>query len=97
MNSKQFQALVELIEDAGFEARAYSGRGMYGQNCLGVTADCNPARVVACILLQALEAADGELNELLTEFQNVHCDSLGMGSIVYFPSIAWVEREEGCG
>jgi len=30
------EKLIEAIEDAGYEARSYSGRGMYGKCCVGV-------------------------------------------------------------
>lgn len=36
MNSER---LIELIEEAGYEPREYSGRGMYGKYCVGFTTD----------------------------------------------------------
>src|SRR3989304_5773723 len=32
-------AFVEVIEDAGYEMRTYSGRGMYGRQCVSVALD----------------------------------------------------------
>ena len=36
MTSKQ---LKDIIEMAGYETRSYSGRGMYGKECLAFTVD----------------------------------------------------------
>lgn len=79
--------LQELIESMGFKTRSYSGRGMYGLSCLAVELqrDENPLRF--CILLG--EACHRE--ELQTP-RKILQDSMGLGSIVYFPSETYTEK-----
>jgi hypothetical protein len=67
--------LIRKIQSAGFEARAYSGRGMYGKYCVG----CDV----------------GEYDELpyaLTSVAGYHTDSMGRGTILYWPHIAAPEE-----
>ena len=93
MNAKQ---LVEVIEEAGFEARSYSGRAMYGRDCVGVELDRGDsgfslaAKLCAaapdCLSEEdALDFVDG-LSRL-----DVREDSMGLGGIVYFPRVDWPE------
>jgi len=45
MELQAANALIEQLEEAGYEARlyeGYSGRCMYGKTTYGVTTDCNP-------------------------------------------------------
>lgn len=73
-------------------ARWYAGRGSYGSQCLAIATD-NPFQTIATIVeeLPSLASDDGELASLNQEFarilQGARTDSLGRGSILYFPSI----------
>lgn len=87
------ERLVEIIENAGYETREYSGRGMSGAQCLGVTVQKNE------ILFNAVMASvdKAEERESLLEFfcdGNVEFDSLGQGTIVYFPRVRFNKKEE---
>ena len=69
------EQLIKRIEQSGRKARGYSGRGMCGEYCVGVS-------------LQQGDSG-GELP------RGASTDSLGKGSIWYWPSIAWPkERAE---
>lgn len=82
------EELIEALENAGYTARSYSGRGMYGRNCIGV--DLNHAGdlfrlgVDVGSALGLLGAADVDLVAPRT-------DSMGMGIIAYWEWIDWPE------
>lgn len=88
--------LVQAIEEAGYEARSYSGRGMYGAYCVGVTCGRNEAfslGVKVAMALQATGEEDAESSvEALADLR-VATDSMGHDMIVYFPGVAWVDAE----
>lgn len=78
-----------------FSARTdYSGRGMYGNTCIGFVIDANPiylAMGIGSIL------RDMENNEELVDVDGnyfgwydlrVETDSMGLSSILYFPNLS---------
>lgn len=69
--------LKETLQAAGFTPRPYSDRGMFGRQCLGVTAATTQA-VFAAGLTPA-------------QINNASVDSLDQGVIVYWQSVAWTE------
>lgn len=71
--------LIRALETAGFEPMSYSGRGMYGRQCVGVSAE-SPFEVgVALGLALGEEARD----------LRVASDTLGRDTVLYFPGVAW--------
>lgn len=85
--------------------RSYSGRGMNGRICLGITTD-NPIKTVLEITKNMLdqinsidvdiesdiERHEGQLSEvyeLIGDLQECQTDSMGRSQIVYFPEIPW--------
>ncbi|MHB8407832.1 MAG: hypothetical protein ACYDHY_06915 [Acidiferrobacterales bacterium] len=91
--------LQEIIEEAGYETRSYSGRGMYGRSCLGVTIDRDHDLMdfIADVLEHASESEDISLSELADSFRGAKTDSMGLGTILYFPDVAHQDEpaEEG--
>lgn len=85
--------LIECIEAGGHEARAYSGRGMFGKQCVGFTIEGHPIAVGAGLMLEAANISDDMANELLEAMESVASDALGLRTIVYFPSVAWTGTE----
>jgi hypothetical protein len=83
------------IEAAGYEARSYSGRGMYGAQCVGVDLDRGVSEFRLAIDLAVACVHDGE-SEQVAELGHLatSSDSMGLGSIVYFPSVKWEGVEE---
>ncbi len=90
MESKR---LMEILEDAGYELRSYSGRGMYGDVCVAFTIGqyTEPSGVVAEIVSNVEDA--NERKAVANIFKSVKTDSMGMGTIVYFPRMKWVGDE----
>jgi len=58
----------------------YSGRGMYGEQCVGFTVEGRNYASLTAAIVRSLDddMADAMLGRLTT-------DSLGLGTIVYFP------------
>jgi hypothetical protein len=78
-------AQLELLEDcagnagAGFR-RDYSGRGMYGETCIGVTGSTR--ELVGFIMLVC-----DEDRELADQLVRLSVDDMGIDSIWYFPHL----------
>jgi hypothetical protein len=85
--------IQRAIEDADFETRSYSGRGMYGKSCLAVSAD-DPVEVVAKAM--AAVAADNgvDLWDLAEKISNARTDSMGRGIVIYWPGIPYDGPDE---
>lgn len=80
-----------LIEDAGYEPRSYSGRGMYGASCLGVVVQ-DVGKFVGDVLHEIADHIDTddcgalELCEPISDaFRGMSMDNMGRDIIVYFP------------
>ena len=94
--------LQEALEDAGFETRSYSGRGMYGKYCLGVTTD-NPIEVAAQAVARAVENVQMdhpkanlgiEARRIADEVGDASTDSMGLDVIVYWPGVPYEGDDE---
>jgi hypothetical protein len=85
MNTKQ---LHEAFELAGYEIRSYSGRGMCGKECLGVTCS-SPVRMVAEVLAAfARDSEDtSEVAALAALLSTADTDSMGRETIVYWTTL----------
>lgn len=79
----------------------YSGRGMYGKSCVGISGDAQECNAVFCTLIQELaedlvqhteEGNGGHALKLYKEtveaLYNHRTDSFGRGIILYWPSIS---------
>jgi hypothetical protein len=92
------KAIREACDRLDVEVRSYSGRGMYGKECIGfVVARGTAAAQFAFNLAIELATDDKCGPEAIEEFHGKSwCqDSLGMDTIVYVPSVAWDESEDG--
>lgn len=67
--------------------RTYSGRGMYGRECVGLVISNSEMFEVAMVVGQWLtdNVVDYDLSDA---FKNARTDSMGRSMIVYWPSIA---------
>jgi hypothetical protein len=93
----KFSTLIQAIEDAGYEARSYSGRGMYGKSCVGVVCGRNESFALGVKIAMTLQASGEEDAESSVEALAdlwVQTDSMGHDMIVYFPGIAWEQQDE---
>jgi hypothetical protein len=83
--------LQQVFEELGYETRSYSGRGMFGKSCLGVEISND----------DNLFSLGIEVGEFLTEdnvgvnlIPRACTDSLGRGTILYFPDVEYKESEK---
>lgn len=89
--------LKDLIENAGYETRSYSGRCMYGATCLGVELDDRLGDFFASILDAIASLGEEERDEALdlaSAFRSMKTDSMGRGTIVYFESVPFKDEKE---
>jgi hypothetical protein len=84
-----FKTIKRIAEFAGYEITRYTGRGMYGHNCVGMCVDVSIFK--AGVNMAASRAKVCELFDDVEydEFPRACFETLGMGVIVYFPDIAW--------
>jgi hypothetical protein len=85
--------LFTELEENGFDVRDdYSGRGMFGEQCFGYEPDSGNLFLWFMQQLydegEKWEFYDG-VKALLDDdvFERECCDSLGLGSIIYFPNL----------
>ena len=71
------EQLIAALESAGYTWRRYSGRGMYGKECVGVTLSDDGELFDLGRTVGAIEA---ECNP-----GHVRTDNMGRGIIVYWP------------
>lgn len=83
-------AFFNLLVRADLEPQSYSGRGMDGRRCLSIYLHDgnNHLRVVADILDMRPEDVM-DLGELARIFRNSREDGMGLGTVLYFPSVEW--------
>lgn len=64
----------------------YSGRGMYGAECVGFVLQNR----LSYIFSLANAIADVVIvNENTTEFENIEQDDMGLDTIIYFPGVTY--------
>lgn len=80
-------------QEANNHPRSYSGRHMYGKNCVGIYTEQTIAQFAYRLGRQYAESqvADSFVDELDIDswFEDIHHDQLGHGTIVYFPLVEW--------
>lgn len=87
--------LQMLIEDAGMLPHSYSGRGMYGHECLAIDCDSNKLLSHFSFILDAAkryptDALVSDL-EILTDAMRQACtDEMGLGTVIYWPRIEYI-------
>lgn len=65
----------------------YSGRMMYGAECVAIVTDC-PANCTAKLILYLMQVDNEDLAELLCD-EWMRTDDFGRRSVVYWPTIQW--------
>ena len=90
LTEKQIEILQDFANNNNISfVEEYSGRGMYGETCIGFSGNIDLFTLgfnLAQYLLDVDEDSDFLLSELFCE--GSESDSLGRGTIVYFPNIS---------
>ena len=81
--------LIEIAESADLNVRSYSGRGMYGKECVGITGS-TLQHVLADLVLAEFDFDKEDLAYLI---RAARTDNMGMDTIVYWPNLQWPEEE----
>lgn len=99
MNAEE---LTEIIEEAGYETRKYSGRNMYGRECVGFEVEHGEQfKAIADIMytyteihLNTDDEFLNELSKLAETLGRVKLDEMGRDNyILYFPQIKYAEEK----
>jgi hypothetical protein len=86
-NKDEVKRFIEALEDAMYEPKSYSGRGMYGKCCVSISEEGVSAWDIARALwFNNLDEEDLDIPEPLQ-------DQLGRGYILYWPSYEWPKDE----
>lgn len=86
------ERLIDAIEGAGYDVRSYSGRGMFGEECVAFEADGESA--IAAVVKIIANAGRDDLDGLLDVLRRASTDSMGLGIVIYFPRVAWPAGRE---
>lgn len=90
MNNKEF---YELLVERGGNVRSYSGRGMFGKQCLALCIEYYFQNIFGFIAeCVAIIDDESERLDVAKIFSQTRSDSLGRGSVYYWPDIAWDEE-----
>jgi hypothetical protein len=81
--------LIKALEEAYFEVKSYSGRGMFGKYCVSVS-DGSSAWDIAKGLWRNDFGSELDYCDIPEPRQ----DSLGLGIVLYWPSYTWPEDKE---
>lgn len=82
--------LIEIIEGSGCSYENYSGRSMNGRECIGISTDS-----VNDVIADLIDATCGDLalvETLANAIRGMRTDSMGRGTIMYFPKYQDVSR-----
>lgn len=94
MTPETFRACAE---QAGYDIRSYSGRGMYGRQCMAIDTDENGGAIYASdlprlggsIALFAVNTYGVDHDEALDILSSCLVDSMGYGLVIYWPALDW--------
>ena len=83
--------IKQVFEEAGYEIRSYSGRAMYGRECLGVDTEDSPW-TVATNCITTCVALEIDFDDFIDSVGKPRTDSMGRGYILYFPDVVWEDE-----
>lgn len=85
----------EVINQAGYDPYAYSGRFMYGEKCIAFNTDDSVFSAIANLIEATLFLEyDDLMYELSDMLRKARTDSMGLGTVIYFPSIKFEEDQD---
>lgn len=90
LHKETFAQVVDLANDVDMQARQYSGRGMYGSQCLAVVGTMTEfVRFIASLSAQATDDDQENLVELLDAIVSgrTSVDSMALETVFYWPNV----------
>ena len=92
LTAKQLETITDAVDSNTYgQVRSYSGRGMFGESCLGIVTS-DTARCFMALAVTLVDNGEQEILALLTASPSRE-DSLGKDAIIYFPRLI-VEDDE---
>jgi hypothetical protein len=92
LDTEEMEIIQDLAAEYDGEIHAYSGRGMYGDRCLGVTVHGD---TFAFVLMLGAQLADYGYLALAEKLAAKVCtDDMGRGTVVYFPGIGVIDMDD---
>jgi hypothetical protein len=89
------ERLIDLANDLELNWQWYSGRGMSGKQCFAICTDGSAVKVVCQLISAAIEADDYETWDLCEMLSHAKEDSMGLGTVAYWPRIEQINYEPG--
>lgn len=90
LNHEEVQQIIDALRNYGFNVRSYSGRAMYGANCVGL--DVESFGAVMNIAVGLIEGGI-DPTEVCELGENMRTDNMGLGYIVYWPALELSEKQ----
>lgn len=93
------QQLRDAVENMGWPdddvsfRNSYSGRGMYGRECVGIVGSFESCMAVIGEVIKENKEEPG-FDEMVDQLLDFSQDSMGMDVILYWPELAALEEEE---
>ncbi len=99
--AKLVKDVCEQTEDSDYEVRFrndYSGRGMYGRNCIGIVgSEKGCLQVIAAALKQAradsIHDSEVDFDGMVDTLMDFDRDSMGRDIIIYWPQVDSLEED----
>lgn len=85
---------LQIGDLAGVNTISYSGRGMYGKRCLAYTTDDYSDTQFSPMMLGVEAVGIIGYEDAARMARNMRTDSMGLGQVIYFPSIEYDEDED---
>lgn len=89
------EQLRDACDDSGEVEfyNGYSGRGMYGEQCVGITGSFSDCMLVIAELIKA-EREESGFNDMVDQLLDFKQDSMGRDVILYWPDLEKAEDRE---
>lgn len=81
------QTVFEAFHDADLEPYSYSGRAMYGRQCIAITVDDTFSGIA--LVLEVLADAGEDTGGIVDLISNTRQDSMGLSVVLYWPDLEW--------
>mgnify|MGYP003553650138 FL=1 len=74
----------------------YSGRGMYGRKCFGVSGRGSSTTILMQLMSTLLSQAELTLVSFIEELAHyeINSDNLGYDTLIYWPDVEWPDLDE---
>lgn len=93
-NFERGEVICEILRNSDLKPFSYSGRGMYGKRCIGVSISNSSPLPFLIQLCSDINNAEYEVEEIIDRNKIKH-DSLGYDLVVYFTDLDWDDRYDG--